>query len=145
MKSIRAILATFAAGLLLAGCSLFQGAQTLAGSSPSPAVIAQARNTVLGLDNLYGIAVNAADKWAQPKNRCGVSGAPPAPLCSTLPGIIAVNKGAVAIRTALNDAEGVVMKASPQQSDLDLAVSTAQTVWAAYQTILAQFSIKTGG
>lgn len=142
---MRRILAIVALALVVPGCAVFDAYRAAQHSKPSAATIAQARNTVLAVQNAYGVAVIAADKWAQPTNRCGVPAAPPPPLCSTATGVIAVNKMAVSTRTALNSAEALVLKASPEQSDLELGILTAQHGWDAYKAILVEYGIKTGG
>lgn len=141
---IRKLAFTIAVALAISGCGAFNAVQTAATGSPSQTVINQARTTVLGLDNLYGVAVIAADTWAQPGNRCGAALAPQPPICSTPQGIIAVNKAAVAMRGALNKSEELVMKASPAQTDLDLAISSANAAWSVYQSVLATYGVKTG-
>lgn len=128
-----------AALLLLGACSAISGLST---ASLSQDTINKARTAVLGIDNLYGIAVITADTWAK-QPRCGSPGAPPAPVCSTAVGVIALNKLAITTRGSLNQAEALVMKASPQQSDLDLAIATAQSAWTAYQNGLAVYGIPT--
>ncbi len=128
--------------LMLGGCSALGGINQAANSSVSQDTINKARTAVLGFDNLYGIAVISADRWAgQP--RCGSAGAQPAPLCSTALGTVTLNRLAIATRGSLNQAEQLVMKASPQQSDLDLAIATAQSAWAAYQNGLNVYGVST--
>lgn len=131
-----------ASALLLGSCSAISSVQTAANSSPSPAAIADARTGVLGVENLYGLAVISADHWAS-LPRCGLPGASPAPLCSTAVGTIALNKAAVAFKAGIAPLEAAVLKASPTQSDLSLAVSGAQALWSAYQAAVAPYGIKT--
>lgn len=140
---IKRLIVGAAIALALSGCDAIKGVQTAANASPSPQVIADARTAVLGVEQLYSVAVIVADKWSQPENRCGRVGAPQPPICNTPAGIIAVNKAAVTFKAAALQAETYVLKASPQQSDLTLGIDGIRAAWATYQTVAGAYGIKT--
>ncbi len=134
-------LISIAALALLGACSTLGTINQAANSTVSQDTINKARTAVLGIENVYGIAIIAADDWAKlPK--CGTPKA--GPVCPTNAGIVTVNKAAIAAKTVLVEAERVVLSASPTQSSQSLAVSSAQNAWNAYQGVLAAYGIQTG-
>ncbi len=140
----RSFLASMALALAvgtLTACSAVSAVSTAASTTATQSQIDAARSTVYGLETVYGTGLIVAVAWAK-QPYCGPA-APPAPLCSTPTGIIAIAKAQAAVATALHNAKVVVLAATPQQSDLSLAVSGLQAAYATYQQILTANGVKT--
>lgn len=135
------IFAAMAVIMAASGCSLIQGATTAATSNPSPAALAEARNTVYTMKSAYGVAVVLVVDWAKTP-LCGRPGALPAPACPTQPAINAMAKADRVVSDAIAKAESLALSASPDQSTLSLAISAAQAAYASFQGAMKTYSIK---
>lgn len=127
--------------LATAGCSLIQGAQTAANSSPSPTAFADAKNTVYALKSGYGAALVVVVGWAKTP-LCGSAGALPVPTCPTQTAINALAKADAVAAAAITKAEALALSASPDQSNLTLAIQAAQAAYSAFQNAMTAYSIK---
>jgi hypothetical protein len=135
------IFAALAVILTVPGCSVLQGASTAANSSPSPTALADAKNTVFALKSGYGAALVLVVNWAKTP-LCGAPGALPAPTCPTQPAINALAKADRVAGDAINKAETLALSASPDQSNLTLAIQTAQTAYGVFQGAIATYNVK---
>jgi len=87
-----------------------------------------------GLDSVYATALSATTTWAK-QPRCGATGAPPVPLCSTAIGVFAAEKLRVQARTALDRLNTVIADTTTSTPVLEAAISTAQSAVAVYSDI----------
>lgn len=135
------IVAALAGVLATGGCSLIQGASTAANSSPSATALADARNTVYALKSGYGAALVLVVNWAKTP-LCGAPGALPAPTCPTQPAINALAKADRVAGDAISKAEALALSASPDKSNLALAIEAARVGYSAFQGAISTYNVK---